>query len=405
MSEPNTPLPIVIFSNMRYDSPIEATSLFLARSLARGRKVYYIQYPYTIKDYMRERENPKFASIKSAFFNSTKAVLDTEIPNLKKVILPIILPINFINEGKTYRRVLKLNELSVVQRIRAVLKNEGISHFVFINSFNFHYPGIGKKLKPDLNIYQCVDPMITPYDMKHGIVSEKQLVKESDMVICTAKALYEEKIKLNPKTYFVPNAADISHSSKALDGNLPLHPLLKEYKKPIIGYFGSIERRMDYDMLQKVIDTNPDKSFVFVGPMYREHLPEWFLNSPNVHLPGPVPYDEMPSMLKGFYITIIPFKKDKVSSTIFPLKLFEYLGAGKSVIITDFNLDLKEFTKDAVEICSNADEFTAAINDILQNDTPEKQAYRVEVAQQNTWDIRADEIAGLIETGLKEKQR
>lgn len=403
MPQPATPLPIFIFSNMRNDSPIEATSLFLARSLARDSKVYYIQYPCTIKDYMRERDNPKFASIKSGFFNASGAVLDTELPNLKKVILPIVLPINFISEGKIFRMLLKLNELSIAQRIKSVLRNEDIRHFVFINSFNFHYPGIGKALKPDLNIYQCVDPMITPYDMKHGVVSELQLVKESDMVICTAKALYEEKKKINPKTYFVPNAADISHSSKALDANLPLHPILEGYKKPVIGYFGSIERRMDFDLLQKVVTANPDKSFVFAGPVYKEHLPEWFFNSPNVHVPGPVPYDEMPSMLKGFDVTIIPFKKDAVSNTIFPLKLFEYLGAGKPVIITDFNPDLKEYTKNAVEICSNADEFSAAINNSLQNDTVEKQAYRVKVAQQNTWDIRADEIAGLIETGLADK--
>lgn len=403
MPLPGTPLPIFIFSNMRYDSPIEATSLFLARSLARDREVYYIQYPYTIKDYLRDKDSPKFTAIKGSLFNASKAVLNTEIPNLKKVILPVVLPINFLSEGKTYRRILKINERSIVRRIKSVLKNRNIKHFVFINSFNFHYPGIGRALKPELNIYQCVDPMITPYDMKHGIVSELQLVKESDIVICTSKALYEEKVKINPETYFVPNAADILHSSKALDTNLVLHPLLKEYKKPIIGYFGSIERRMDYGLLRNVITTNPDKSFVFVGPMYREHLPDWLFNSPNVHLPGPVPYDEMPSMLKGFDITMIPFKKDKVSCTIFPLKLFEYLGAGKPVIITDFNPDLRDYTNDAVEICSNADEFSAAINNILQNDTSEKRAYRLKVAKENTWDIRAAEIAGIIEAGLSAK--
>lgn len=403
MPQTATPLPIVILSNMRYDSPIEATSLFLARSLARDRKVYYVQYPYTIKDYMQNKNTAQFAPVKDSIAKADKAVLDTEIPNLKKVILPVILPINFMKEGKMYRRVLRLNERALIKRIRKVLKAEGIRHFVFINSFNFYYPGVGKALKPDLNIYQCVDPMITPYDMKHGIVSELQAVQESDMVICTSKALYQEKIKVNPKTYFVPNAAEISHSSKALDKDTPFHPLLRDFKKPIIGYFGSIERRMDYDLLHKVITTNPDKSFVFVGPVYREHLPEWFFVTPNVHLPGPVSYNEMPSMLKGFDITTIPFKKDEVSATIFPLKLFEYLGAGKPVIITDFNPDLKEYTLDAVNICSNADEFSAAINDILQNDTPEKQEYRLQVARQNTWDIRADEIAKLIATGLNGK--
>ena len=400
MPQSGKPLPVFIFSNMRYDSPIEATSLFLARSLARDREVYYIQYPYTIKDYIRDKDTSKFASIKSGFFNASKAVLDTEIPNLKKVILPIVLPINFLSEGKTYRRILKMNERGIVKRIKSVLKNRNIKHFVFINSFNFHYPGIGNALNPDLNIYQCVDPMITPYDMKHGIVSELKLVKESDLVICTSKALYEEKVQINPKTFFVPNAADISHSSKALNPDLPLHPLLSNFKKPVIGYFGSIERRMDYELLQKVINSNPDKSFVFVGPMYREHLPDWLFTSPNVYLPGPVPYDEMPSMLKGFDITIIPFKKDDVSATIFPLKLFEYLGAGKPVIITDFNPDLKDYTHDAVEICSTADEFSAAIKDIIQNDSPEKQANRVKVASLNTWDIRADELSEIIESAL-----
>ena len=393
-------LPVFIFSNMRYDSPIEATSLFLARSLARDRQVFYIQSPYTIKDYINNKSIDQFSAIKDSLFNSSKAVLDTEIPNLKKVILPVVAPINFIPEGKIYRIVLKISERAIAKRIKAILKRNNIGHFVFINSFNFYYPGIGKALKPDLDIYQCVDPMITPYDVKHGVVSELQLVKQSDMVICTSKALYKEKIKVNPETYYVPNAAELVHSSKALDAKLDAHPILKDIPRPIIGYFGSIERRMDYDMLQKVIAANPDKSFVFVGPMYREHLPEWLFNTPNVYLPGPVPYEEMPAMLKGFDIATIPFKKDEVSATIFPLKLFEYLGAGKPVIITDFNPDLEEYTLDAVNICGTAEAFSAAINDILINDNAQKQAYRLQVAQQNTWDIRADKISELIEAGL-----
>jgi hypothetical protein len=47
----------------------------------------------------------------------------------------------------------------------------------------------------------------------------------------------------------------------------------------------------------------------------------------------------------------------------------------------------------------------AAINDILKNDTPEKQAERIAVAQKNTWDIRAEEIGVLIEKGLAQKAK
>jgi len=388
---------------MRFDSPIEATSLFLARNFARTNKVYYIEYPVTIKDYISHRHTAPFKAMKKRFFSADEAIVDTNIPNLKKVVLPVVAPINFFPEGKLFRLFLKINEYAIIKRLKAVLKKEGIKDFVFINSFNFHYPGIGEALKPVLNIYQCVDPMIMPYDRKHGITSELQLVQESDMVVCTAKALYEEKVRINPNTYFVPNAADLSHSSKALDKDLPAHPAFEKIARPIIGFFGSIERRIDFDLMQKVVNSNPDKSFVFAGPYFPEHIPEWFFNTPNVYLPGSLPYAEMPQVLKSFNIAIIPFKKDEVSATIFPLKLFEYLGAGNPVIVTDFNPDLKDYTYGAVSFCANAAEFDEAINNILETDNAEKKAERLAVAKKNTWEIRADEIEALIEKGLQQK--
>jgi len=395
--------PVIIFSNMRYDSPIEATSLFIARNLAEDRLVYYVGYPYTIKDYINNKNSDAFLKLRKSFFNADDALIDTDIPNLKKLVLPLVASINFIPEGKIFRWVLKFNERLIVKRIQEVLNKNGIQDFVFLNSFNFYYPGIGNGLKPAIKVYQCIDPMITPYDIKHGLVSELQLVKESDMVICTSKALCDEKSKINTNTFFIPNAADLSHSSKASDKDLAVHPLLKNIPKPIIGYFGSIERRMDYDIIKEVVNANPDKSFVFAGPVINEHVPEWFFNISNIYLPGQVPYDEMPGMLKGFDIAIIPFKKDDVSTTIFPLKLFEYLGAGKPVILTDFNIDLRDYTHGVVNFCSDATSFTTAINAILKNDIPGQQALRLSVAQQNTWKIRTQEIADLIEKGLKAK--
>ena len=77
----------------------------------------------------------------------------------------------------------------------------------------------------------------------------------------------------------------------------------------------------------------------------------------------------MPAVLKGFDVAIIPFKKDEVSSAIFPLKLFEYMGSGRPVVSTDFNSDLKDFTGDTVPYCKDAAAFSAAI-EIALNDTP-----------------------------------
>jgi glycosyltransferase involved in cell wall biosynthesis len=124
--------------------------------------------------------------------------------------------------------------------------------------------------------------------------------------------------------------------------------------------------------------------------------------APNVYLPGPVPYELMPSVLKGFDVAIIPFKKDEVSNNIFPLKLFEYLGSGRPIVSTDFNTDLKDFTFDTVPYCKNAEEFTEALKITLQ-DTDALQQKRLAVAADNTWEHRIIEIKELLKVNLDRK--
>lgn len=154
-----------------------------------------------------------------------------------------------------------------------------------------------------------MDPLVIEHDRRHGTKSELTIVEEADLVFCTSKQLYDEKILLNPNTYFVPNAADLTHSSKALDSTLPVHHLIKEIPTPIVGYFGNIERRIDFSLLKEVVELNPDKSFVFVGPIDESYINDSFKQLKNVYFVGRLPYDEMPSVLKGFDVCMIPFKK------------------------------------------------------------------------------------------------
>ena len=147
---------------------------------------------------------------------------------------------------------------------------------------------------------------------------------------------------------------------------------------------------------------NPDKNFVFIGPVDKYYLDVDDYKFPNFYLKGQVPYDLMPAVLKGFDVAIIPFKKDEVSNNIFPLKLFEYMGSGRPVVSTDFNTDLKDFTKDTVWFCKDAQEFTDGLNASLK-DTKEQQQKRLAVAADNTWEHRAAEIKELLEANLLKK--
>ena len=149
-----------------------------------------------------------------------------------------------------------------------------------------------------------------------------------------------------------------------------------------------------------MVEKNPDKSFVFAGTSSPEFIPDWFFNTPNIYLTGHFGYNQLPSLLNGIDVAIIPFKKDEVSSTIFPLKLFEYLGSGKPVVSTDFNPDLKEFTKGTVSFCKDGQTFSEAINHELNSDSEERINSRIEIANENTWLKRLSEFSQLMKSNI-----
>ena len=387
---------IIIFSQMQFDGQLESTNYTMAKHLAKDNFVYYVDRPYTWRDYFKFRGTPGFHTRKPRFFSTKNCIIQTDNPNLKIIITPPVPSINALPEGKLYRLALKINELIVGKRLKTLIKNLHISNYVYINSYNFAFPTLHKLLNPTLTVYHCVDPIIEPYQTKHGLISEDILVKGVDLVISTSKELCNKKARLNKNSYFIPNAANISHSQKALNPQLPEADILNGIKKPVIGYFGAIERRIDYELVKKLIASNPDKSFVFIGPVESYYIKDEDYKAPNIFFKGAVPYDLMPSVLKGFDVAIIPFKKDEVSNHIFPLKLFEYLGSGRPVVSTDFNPDLKDFTHDTVSYCKNEAEFTKALDVALQ-DTNTLQQKRLEIAADNTWEHRIMEIKDILE--------
>jgi teichuronic acid biosynthesis glycosyltransferase TuaH len=392
---------IIFLGNTRFDGDIKSTSFFIAQNLAKDNKVFFVDYPFTLKDYFTTNFNSKDLKLRKKQLSPfSDGIIETEIPNLKVVVTPPVLPINFIPEGIVYRTLLNINQKIIARRIKRILARENVTKFIYINAFNFHYPDIAKKLQPTLSVYQCVDPMIVPYDMKHGITSEDTLVKESDLVICTSKALFLEKSTQNCNTYFVPNGTDLGTRSSDLHSSYPLHQKLTAVSKPIIGYLGTIERRINYDLVEVVMAANPDKSFVFAGPISENFVPESLYKMPNIHFLGPIAHQEVEQVISNFDVAIIPFKKDEVSKTIFPIKLFEYLSAGKPVIATDFNSDLKDYTENCVDYCQDAITFSAAINEALKHNSEERKQMRKALAKKNTWEIRAEQISGILNSHL-----
>ena len=73
---------IFIFGIAKFDGQFESTSFTTAKFLARYNKVYYIDYPYTVKDYFLNRHTSEFNKRRKAFFNSSLCLFDTDIENM-----------------------------------------------------------------------------------------------------------------------------------------------------------------------------------------------------------------------------------------------------------------------------------------------------------------------------------
>jgi teichuronic acid biosynthesis glycosyltransferase TuaH len=395
---------IIILGATRFDAQYESTSYNLAKEFAKTHTVYYIEYPFTIADKLKPKNKHQFQLRKAAIAGENEGVIGSGTANLNIVILPPLLSVHFLPEGRLYRKLLAYNEQLIARRLNRIIKTHSLNNIVYINSFVFHYPNLSDFIKPRLSIYHCVDPIITSYDLKHGLVSEKILISKSDLIICTSQQLYREKSRLHSSTHFVPNAADIHHSIKATNTSLAVHQALEKIPKPIVGYFGNIESRIDFELMRDVANTNKDIHFVFAGPIEKHLVPDFFYTIPNIHFTGRIAYDQMPNMLKGFSVAIIPFKRTDESSTVFPLKLFEYLGAAKPVVATDFNLDLQKITGDLVSYCNTVDQFSNAVKNALMTDSAQLQSRRIELAKQHTWAKRVLDISNLIENKQKKQE-
>jgi len=114
----------------------------------------------------------------------------------------------------------------------------------------------------------------------------------------------------------------------------------------------------------------------------------------NVHVLGFRPYDELPAYVGGFSVGVIPYRATAYTRNCSPLKVYEYLAAGKAVVASGVP-DLGGMEPD-VALAEGAEEFVAAVEAALAAESPEAVARRRELAEKNTWEARTERLLDLV---------
>jgi glycosyltransferase involved in cell wall biosynthesis len=84
--------------------------------------------------------------------------------------------------------------------------------------------------------------------------------------------------------------------------------------------------------LRYAANEHPEWSFVLIGPIHDRHI---HFDAPNVHWLGAKPYMDLPAYLKYFDVAIMPFIPGEMIQSVDPVKIYEYMAAGKAIVTTE----------------------------------------------------------------------
>ena len=258
---------------------------------------------------------------------------------------------------------------------------------------------LNKKLNIEI-IYDCNDNPLAFPNSKDKLNYFTKTLKYSDKVIIPFDS-YKNFIptKFHNKIKVISNGVD----SKLLSFK-PNNDIINNLKKDklnekIVMYIGSIDTRLDYKLLQNVISDLPDMKFIFIGNVKRQvvNIFNKIRSYKNVNYLSSINYSDIGKYLNYADVCIIPFQKNELSRYILPNKLFEYSLMKKPIIMTDFNIDLKNLNENFI-IASSHFEFSKLIIDQIKN--PQKLEELKLFAKNYEWSKISSEFRNFI---LKDK--
>jgi glycosyltransferase involved in cell wall biosynthesis len=220
---------------------------------------------------------------------------------------------------------------------------------------------------------------------------EEKTARECDIVFTVSNKLLSKAATVNKNSYLLRDGVDAKVFDKS-GSDMPSD--LKNIKKPILGYLGTINERVDVDLLLYISDRFPQVSIVMIGDIHeRRHDVSLLKDRGNIYLLGSKEYGDLGQYTVHFDACILPYVKEKIPDTR-PTKVFDYLATGKPIITTAIK-DINDVGK-FMNAAGSKEEFAAVLEEILKGKKQGNPSERKEFAKQNSWDHRASEIMDII---------
>ncbi|MFM7130604.1 MAG: glycosyltransferase [bacterium] len=204
------------------------------------------------------------------------------------------------------------------------------------------------QLQPSRLVYYNLDDYELYWPGQRNRVREweAKIITKADFTVCVATSQAEKFRALYParadRIFHLPHASPewtIPSEPQLLPRSLP--DLFADIPRPIIGYLGGLEDRLDWPLIQRIAIEFPDCSIVLVGPkpsagdeLWRHQAQETLALS-NVYAVGSVDQRKIAEIYASLDVNIIPYDvRNAFNIACSPTKLLDAMGSGRPVVAT-----------------------------------------------------------------------
>ena len=240
-----------------------------------------------------------------------------------------------------------------------------------------------------LTIYEVVDDHANSPGMNARLrrileSAEEEVLARARLVFAWSEPIRERLAAVHPNVVLAPTAVDVERFAEA-------GRVAPAARRAV--YVGSLGFRFDADLLTDVAELMPDWTFTLAGPLDGGRVGEMEALG-NIELPGLVPPERVPELVAGADVCLLPYGRTPYNEMLFPIKLIEYLAAGRPVAST--RIRAARELSGVLELGDGAGEFAAAIRRAAADDSAASRTARRERARPFSWDARIEQMESAI---------
>lgn len=254
-------------------------------------------------------------------------------------------------------------------------------------------------------IADCQDEKWHAREAQAHFEVEARLFQRSDLVLTSDPKTYLNKKALHHKVLLVPNSFDASHFANARFRQ-PDPVDQRSIAWPRVGYFGTVDERIDFEFVALLARLHMRSQFIFVGPCEVSSELKKALPS-NVHFLGPKAYTDLPSYASNWDATLLPFRCSTRAARINPALAGEFLATGKPVIAAAHPEIVHPFGEmGLLEVCRNAEHAASVLDAVFEHGVREDVLEKRDVfTSKSSWEATCAKIMGHVDGVAKNSKK